>query len=301
MNMIPIILAAFLLCPTPSALPTEGAASDSVASVAPFDYYAPENVLKFARYLEESGDDARALTEYQRYLMSTPGERSPELYYRIGVCYAKVEKYREAAASFEKSEEFAPESSFRDSARVARARALFLEKDAWGSGAPRLIADSSSAYLRENVAALEVLSLLRGHDWGAAWREAESFSLNTTDSPLAPLATLALEGLDRPHKSASLAALLSAVVPGSGKVYTGRTADGIYSFLLVGASSWFAYEGFHDDGISSGKGWWFASASAFFYAGNVYGAAVSARQYNMVTLERLDHEIQIQINYWASF
>jgi tetratricopeptide (TPR) repeat protein len=300
--MISSILAAFLLCPLLSAPSAEQTAADSVASSAPLSYYAPGNILKFAKYLEETGDDARALTEYQRYLVSTSDERSAELYYRIGGCYARIEKYREAAASFEKSEELSPACSFRDSARVARAKALFLEKDAaFGAAARRLVADSSSAYLRDNVAALQVLSLLREHDWGKARRAAESFPPNTPEGPLAPLATLARDGLRQPHKSPPVAAVLSAVIPGSGKVYAGRNTDGIYSFLLVGVTSWFAYEGFRDHGISSGKGWWFASSSAFFYAGNVYGAAVAARQYNTVVLERLDHEIQIQINHWASF
>jgi TM2 domain-containing membrane protein YozV len=79
-----------------------------------------------------------------------------------------------------------------------------------------------------------------------------------------------------PRKSPWLAAGLSAVVPGLGRVYLGRWADGLFSFVLVGVVGGFAAHGFYEDGRSSVRGWILGSTAALFYVGNVYGSAVGA-------------------------
>ncbi|MFL5308577.1 MAG: hypothetical protein ACJ8F1_25415 [Polyangia bacterium] len=79
-----------------------------------------------------------------------------------------------------------------------------------------------------------------------------------------------------PRKSPWLAGALSAVVPGLGRVYIGRIADGIMSFVLIGVTGALAAQGFHDEGRSSVRGWILGSVAALLYAGNVYGSAVGA-------------------------
>jgi len=74
--------------------------------------------------------------------------------------------------------------------------------------------------------------------------------------------------------------LMSAILPGSGKFYTGDFKDGIFSFLVVGGTAFQAYRGFNKDGVSSTSGWIFASVATGFYAGNIYGSAKSAQVYN---------------------
>ena len=73
-------------------------------------------------------------------------------------------------------------------------------------------------------------------------------------------------------KSKLLAGTLSAIVPGSGKVYSGNVRDGIFSFLYTSLSGYQAYRGFKDKGINSIYGWVFGSISTGFYLGNVYGS-----------------------------
>jgi hypothetical protein len=77
-----------------------------------------------------------------------------------------------------------------------------------------------------------------------------------------------------------VAVMMSAVLPGSGKFYTGNYKDGIFSLLVVGGSAFQAYRGFNKDGLSSTSGWIFGALSTGFYAGNVYGSAKSAQVYN---------------------
>jgi TM2 domain-containing membrane protein YozV len=79
-----------------------------------------------------------------------------------------------------------------------------------------------------------------------------------------------------PRKSPLLAAALSMVVPGLGRVYLGRWPDGLLSFLLVGTTAALAAQGFYQDGQGSVRGWILGGAAALLYAGNVYGSAVGA-------------------------
>ena len=79
-----------------------------------------------------------------------------------------------------------------------------------------------------------------------------------------------------PRKSAWLAGALSAVVPGLGRVYIGRVADGIMSFVLIGVTGVLSAQGFYDEGRASVRGWILGSVAALLYVGNVYGSAVGA-------------------------
>jgi TM2 domain-containing membrane protein YozV len=79
-----------------------------------------------------------------------------------------------------------------------------------------------------------------------------------------------------PRKSPLLAAALSMLVPGLGRVYLGRWPDGLISFLLVGTTAALAAQGFYDEGRGSVRGWILGGVSALLYAGNVYGSAVGA-------------------------
>lgn len=78
------------------------------------------------------------------------------------------------------------------------------------------------------------------------------------------------------HPSPWLAAGLSAVVPGLGKVYLGRWQDGLASLVLVGAPAVVAGYKFERNGVASLGGWLLGAIAAMLYAGNVAGSYVAA-------------------------
>lgn len=80
-----------------------------------------------------------------------------------------------------------------------------------------------------------------------------------------------------PRKSPTRATLMSAVVPGLGQVYAGRTADGLSAFIGTAAPATFAALNFRRHGSSSVRGWMHASFAATFYLGNIWGAGEAAR------------------------
>lgn len=85
---------------------------------------------------------------------------------------------------------------------------------------------------------------------------------------------------NRPQKSPALAATLSAILPGSGKVYAGAWKDGLVSALFVGANAFTAYRGFQNQGFRSPYVWIFGSLTTGFYLGNIFGAHKQAKKYN---------------------
>jgi hypothetical protein len=92
-------------------------------------------------------------------------------------------------------------------------------------------------------------------------------------------------------KSPFIAAGFSAIIPGTGKFYTKNWADGVFAMLFVGGNAWQAYRGFHEHGLKSGYGWAFASLSASFYIGNVFGAVKAARRYNKNKRNEINNKV----------
>ncbi len=89
------------------------------------------------------------------------------------------------------------------------------------------------------------------------------------------------------YKDPGLSLMMSAVIPGSGKVYSGYWKDGLFSFLFIGVTAWQSYRGFSKNGSQSVYGWLMGGISLSFYTGNLYGSYKAANKTN----HNLDHQI----------
>ena len=89
------------------------------------------------------------------------------------------------------------------------------------------------------------------------------------------------------RKKPGLAAVMSAIIPGSGKAYTGYWGDAIMSLVFVSTNAWLSYKGFNKKGINSANGWIFGSISMGFYLGNIWGSGRAAKTYNRTEYESL--------------
>ena len=83
------------------------------------------------------------------------------------------------------------------------------------------------------------------------------------------------------RKSPFVAGTLSALVPGTGKMYAKRWKDGLFSLLLVGATSWQATRLISKNGIDNFGSIFFSGFAAGLYVGNIYGSTKAARDYNV--------------------
>jgi hypothetical protein len=97
-----------------------------------------------------------------------------------------------------------------------------------------------------------------------------------------------MDGRRLARRSRALSSLLSAVMPGSGQLYSGRAGDALYSFAtvgaLAGATAWFALNPERDpDRVKLGI---FGALALLFHAGNIYGANIAARDFTDLARRR---------------
>lgn len=118
------------------------------------------------------------------------------------------------------------------------------------------------------------------------YRQAKQLTLDN-DTSLKGWQTLAEQGEKIRYKKVWLARSLSAIVPGSGKVYAGEWQDGLLSLLSIGVMGWQTHRGFRDKGLKSVYGWINGTMGLGFYLGNIYGAGRSVRLKNRQKQEKI--------------
>jgi TM2 domain-containing membrane protein YozV len=98
------------------------------------------------------------------------------------------------------------------------------------------------------------------------------------------------------RKSPLLAGVLSAAVPGLGRVYAGKPAEGIVSFLYMAAFGFTSYDFYRGDGWQSPLFLISAAITTVFYAGNVMGSVVTARRVNNEFRYEMDQRILFDLH-----
>jgi hypothetical protein len=111
---------------------------------------------------------------------------------------------------------------------------------------------------------------------------------------------LILDGQNQKRKSPFVAGLLSAAVPGMGRVYAKDYKDGIISFLFIATTAYQSYSRFDRKGTKSVGGWIYGGLSLGFYIGNIYGSIKSAKNYNKKIKSKLNEKSRSYINTFYS-
>lgn len=272
-----------------------------LANIFQKNYFSPENILRFAEHLFEEGDYLRAAGEFQRYLYyfdSIPSE-ADAIFYKIGLCYRLGKDLQKSIYYFQKVIDLYPESAYlNDSYYQIGYSYLMIGK--YEESISFLVSNFSlikSDADRSKLQQLIGLNYIYQKKWNKAVNFFNSLEKNTRDDTLSlSLMNLAKQGKQLPQKSKFLAGFMSAIIPGSGKIYCHRTVDGIFSFLTIGLTSWQAYEGFRKKGVNSVKGWIYGTISAYFYLGNIYGSVVAVNIYNQQLENKLLEKVGVTIN-----
>jgi len=265
--------------------------------LAQIDYYSPANIYSFADYLHRNGDYLRAAGEFQRFLFVSNSPNCDSILFKIGLCYELSDQPDISRNFYNKIIDNCPESKFFDMAQYEIAHTYFRSGDYIQSlnhikNHLQKISTDDGRY-RMNL--LTGVNYLYERDWETAHDYFNNLSaINSQDSgkSVIKLGQLAIEGTKLKYKSMFLAGMFSAIIPGSGKIYAGRVNDGIYSFVMIGLTTWQTYDGFHNRGVHSIKGWIYGTLSTVLYAGNIYGSAIAIQLYN----DKLDKNIISQID-----
>ena len=269
-----------------------------------------DETIAFARLLEKRGERANAAIEFQRAgMLAGLVEADAWAFERIGANAARAGDALGAEAAYLTSAMLT-----QDGARRARAvyRAATSRFDGGSFAAcERLLADrtlvaaDSSAADRAgwprttHVEALGGLADMGLGDWEAA-RTRFTHALAASASPPSDTTTrrriTTLEGfVDQgprlPHRSPALAGTMSAVIPGSGQVYSGRVSDGLrhllFNTVMILATISFARGEHVPAAILTG------ALEVPFYLGNIRGASASAKRFGRDRrLELLGRAIQ---------
>jgi hypothetical protein len=94
-------------------------------------------------------------------------------------------------------------------------------------------------------------------------------------------------------KSPETAAIISAVMPGGGKVYTENYGDAITSFIPVALFTYLAIANFNAD--HKFRGYLFSGLAGLFYAGGIYGAYTAAQIYNAGIKYSFNGEVELYL------
>ncbi len=265
------------------------------------DYYSPVNVRKFADFLYKQGDFLRAAGEYQRFLFYQPRE-SHRIHYRIALCYRLGGNPEKAIEELDTFLHAYPDSQLASSAHYQIGVSYFLMEQFRQSVNYLDAALPRIADVRHRAALQELIGL--SYLMQKRWLEADKVFNGLQESSVAGVgesATLyhnyAIQGTQLPSRSPFLAGILSTIVPGAGRLYTGRIGDALTSLLTVSLTGWQAYDGFRRDGLSSVKGWALGAFSGIFYVGNIYGSVISARVYNRHVEDEFLATLSIKLSY----
>lgn len=268
---------------------------------AQINYYSPSNIYLFAEHLFQDGDYLRAAGEFQRYLFISNEQFSDSVLYKIGLCYELSMEPEKARGYYKKIINNYPNSNLFDAAHYEIANTYFQSGEY----------NESIDYIRNNIQTISSqrgyfrMNLLLGvnylykREWGMAHNHFSSLFINdpqdSVNSKISMFNHLSLKGAQLSYKSATLAGLFSSIIPGMGKIYSGRINDGLYSFFVVGLTAWQAYDGFNKDGTDSIKGWIYGTLGTAFYLGNIYGSIVSVKLYNKKLEDNLIDQIDVSL------
>lgn len=97
-------------------------------------------------------------------------------------------------------------------------------------------------------------------------------------------------------KSPLLGGLMSSIIPGSGKIYAGKTGEGISSLLTVGGLGLVTWENYRKRGIKDWRTLLFGAAFSAFYAGNIYGTVFSIQIAEDEFQQEYDHKILFNLH-----
>lgn len=249
------------------------------------NYFSNENRLRFGDYLFCEIDYLRAIDEYKLVLKE---KNSDSLKFKIALAYQKLGKYYESENSLK---ELFNSQQLHNDAKFEYAKTLYLSKRF--SLLNEIVSDNSfiETSKRNEIQKLHHLTQLYSLQ---AIEDSSKFFQPFNQNESVELLKFYIRRQNLGNKSPALAAILSAVVPGLGKIYTGNYGDGVTAFLLTGVLTFLSIDNFnaqHDF-----RGWLFAGLAAYFYAGNIYGSAASAQLFNANLRITFDNELQLFLN-----
>lgn len=238
------------------------------------ELHSPANIRKFADHLFIEKDFLRSVYEYERLLRYGQNDT---IKFKIALAYQTMKKYDLALEEFGNINQ---ESIFFDESEKEYYKTLLLAGK---------YDEIQNTLIREEKHFQRLLYLSYLFTTNALPNQQnflELFPANEQENIL----KYYNQKKNSPHKNSFFSGLMSAIIPGSGKIYLGEIGDGITAFLATSLFAFLSFDNFsHNHNF---RGWLFSGIGFFFYAGNIYGSVASAQIYN----ERVDYEYKTELS-----
>jgi len=242
------------------------------------DMHSPENIEKFADYLFCLKDYLRAAYEYENCLTSVNNDT---VKFKLALSYRYIGEYKKASEAF-----LSVYPAFNSLPEYYNTLLIQGDYSTLQSTYTAASAEQQSIF---PVKQLYLYSFLfSGTNLPGIYEYENAFNKNDTIISFYKIKS------DPPYRSPAIAAVMSAIIPGSGKIYTGQYGDGITAFLVSGVLAYLSWANF--DAHHNFRGWLFSGLTAMFYGGNIYGSAASAQLFNAGVKISLDNQLKAYLD-----
>lgn len=244
------------------------------------------NSKKYADYLFDNQQYKFSSIEYERICFLAPNDTLAKL--RLIQSYRLMNDFKTAKLNLDR---FFPELQFNAPEVVAleNFRILFLDQDY--EDCSRFLTQNKTIEPSRKIE-YQLGTLLMQYRWGEAKKLSEDYLLSQpSTAKLDDLYRISTKGTELSTKSPYLAAFLSGIVPGSGKIYTNQWKDGAYAFLITSSFAWFTYQSVKNKGFN-GSSVLLGSVALSFYTANIFGSYKSAIKYNNKQKKHLTKDIE---------
>jgi TolA-binding protein/TM2 domain-containing membrane protein YozV len=271
--------------------------SSSLLASPQFASAAPQPPLfAFAQSLFAAGEYYRAIGEFQRFLFFQPGHPlTSEAQLTIGLAFFCGERWLQAFEVFRRITRTASDNAMRQEAALWMAETHARGGDQME--AIRLFQELIRQYPDSRIAQRAAYLIGWGYVRQRRWIEArDAFAQVDAASPYHAsgerMAAALATPPELPHRSPTVARVLSTVLPGAGQIYTGHTLDGLIGLGLHGAliAGTIGGVGAGLEG-AAGIGAFFTWG---FYRTQMSNAATLARDFNAHSEERFIGQLAAQ-------
>ena len=233
--------------------------------------------LSMGSHFFKLGNFDAAITEYKRFLFFHPADpRTAETYRNIGIAYQEQGHWGEAVAAMRTAVQHASNPEEKSKYRLELAVIFIAAKD-YDLGRLELIKArmrNPSAPVHRHALFLEAIALIYQFRWAEAGEVLRNY---TTDEKLD---TLLENAVNAPQKSARLAKVLSAILPGAGQVYAGNWRSGLNAFALNGVLGYLTVDAVLERHYVDAA-LWAGVIFSRYYRGNIYRAEEAVLQFNL--------------------
>ena len=263
-----------------------------------FTAIGEDSPLSLGYHFFKLGNFDAAITEYRRFLYFHPADpRTAETYRNIGIAYREQGHWREAVAAMRTAVQHASNPEEESKYRLELA-VIFIAAQDYDLGRLELIKArmrNPSAPVFQRALFLEAVAFIYQFRWAEAREVLRNY---TTDEKLD---TLLQNAVSAPQKSARLAKVLSAILPGTGQVYAGNWRNGLNALALNGVLGYLTVDAVLDRHYVDAALWGGLIFSRY-YRGNIFRAeeavthfnAQQSRRASEALLQRLQEIVEIQ-------